>query len=143
MDIAKWPSIIATPIQVNCQLKLKISYFAILEVKCLNDGQCVNTARGFRCRCPSKFGGKYCENEKKTFLDGEVIIVLSGKREEIIRNLDRVLTEIGQVNNITVHVQIDAKSRQPMAYSISERKRANGVAMRAKREGKQFFKNTI
>jgi hypothetical protein len=63
---------------------------------------------------------------------------LSGNREEIIKNLDQVLSEIGQVNNITVHVQVDVKSR--IVYSISEE-----ATSRTKRAGKylRILKVTI
>lgn len=108
----------------------------------MNGGQCLSIFKDFRCQCPPQYYGRYCELEKPSqFLNGEIVIVLNGKRETILGNLDAVLKAIGEIGNMTVRVQIDSKTTEPVIYELNnvDNDKQSYRAKRTKRSSKLFY----
>jgi hypothetical protein len=92
---------------------------AYLGVNCLNGGKCVNVFRGFRCLCPTQFEGRLCEIEKEpNLLDGEIVVVLNGKRQSVIEHLDKILAMIGNSANVTVRVEVNGGTQEPIVHVL-------------------------
>lgn len=56
-------------------------------------------------------------------LDGQIVAVLSGKQEEVMKNLDQILIGIGQANNFAIQVETNPNSQKPLIYSLKEEER--------------------
>ncbi|KAI6192107.1 Rabankyrin-5 [Aphelenchoides bicaudatus] len=115
----------------HCQIKecasqgeciMSVDLCLIDNVNCSGHGRCLNMKDSYRCECDSGYEGPRCAFSKfseasDTNLQGNVIFLVTGFKETVIRHLRDIIFQIGRLTYISARIVL-TKDGYPKIYEF-------------------------